>query len=1420
MNKLGTKLGAIAMSAVMALTFAPSAAITSLAAGGDDLTDATQLSVPVYRLYNPNSGEHLFTTSENECDSLDKNGWDFETIAWYAPTVGDQVYRLYNPNHPLGDHHYTASEEERDNLIKQGWRLDATAFNTVAEGDVPLGAPIYSLYNPNAYDLGMATHHLTLSKEEADGLALLGWTNEGAKFYEYAEDLDPVVEELTVSINNTTPKVGDTLTAVVEPDDAVVTYQWCVDGVALLGADDDTLEITEDMIGSVISVIVTDAEGNTAESEDTKAVISSDEDAPEIVDASVADAWTLEVEFDEDIIKGEDYALAVTLGSTEIDVDEKINGSTMTITKADGSSFAAGTYTISVTGVEDKYGNASEELTAEVTKDNSFAAGFEAYEGYVSEYDIDHDGAAGGARKIHLTVTDQYGESMNKALSSTYGTIATKAYIKSNNSIIASTFNKTGEQIDGVDMAYVTLLADKDFKAGETVVIAISNTISGVTYDSEVEVEILEYDLVQTAQVVTNMEQTTDKDTINKNWVQGDDEGSLSLTADNDVFLITTALDSNGNNATKGNIKYVTSDPSVVKVSSAFGGATQYKETALASRDYDLDGTLGAGTDDDVFGIWLRGLKAGTATITAYATGNIEAAYTFKVTIEGAEMSVGAPIGFIGKRVYFPVENTDGITQGDLAGVVSTLETEDSDGNRVNVANSIALTPYTATSSTADKKLGLEDGKYYLYSDAFKNHSVQSAYVANVSATAGNFAKSEEVEYYLYPEVTVDSDVTAGSGIYFGAQNTLAATAAAVYPTKAAVVTAANGVTDIGQAANAATIGAGAAYGANNTNLTDKTGGVKGTTYYKAINVINVAPIRIARFAASQIKYAWSDDTVGSAKVDIIDSIEGAAALNALLENAGTVLLAVTPKSDQVIGTLTISVGGASEDIDVELGNNAAAGAITVTSKDDGKVALINAATNAAFEDGTPASHTLTIKLEDQYGDTNVAGNKALQAVAAGTTGLRLKNATEASNALAAKVITGELTATLVDNNDGTYTVTLSAMSEGAHTLTFYVGKSCTEIGENDPQYTVEVEFVQKKDITSVEIQSEVEYAYDNALIGKFADATSDKASDSVKGVNINIGTAAKNTVIQPKAKAYVGDKEVSGAQFTWTLLDKSIGFTETWNAAADGSTPAGSKSLTIKNGAATEAFTCDEGAEAVHTGAITVDSDGNTNLSVLATNDAVNTYKDTNGDLTGTTTRNTILKGGSWTENNEGVSGVSLNNLLKVIKLAKAGDAAEVSGTFHLNATVAGTDKEDEAYIHVSNKGLKISVDDMYLAYGADNEKIGVSENEAVGEAIKVKAGDATGTRLRICAVDTAFGGILYDETAATYSADNAGDGTLIVGTDAAAVIAAGDTVVNNDTITIKAAAGTAGKSASLRLPVTTGGKTRYITVPLEIVK
>ena len=60
----------------------------------------------MYRLYNPNSGEHFYTASVTERDHLDQIGWDDEGIAWYVPTeTGDPVYRLYNPY--AGDHHYT-----------------------------------------------------------------------------------------------------------------------------------------------------------------------------------------------------------------------------------------------------------------------------------------------------------------------------------------------------------------------------------------------------------------------------------------------------------------------------------------------------------------------------------------------------------------------------------------------------------------------------------------------------------------------------------------------------------------------------------------------------------------------------------------------------------------------------------------------------------------------------------------------------------------------------------------------------------------------------------------------------------------------------------------------------------------------------------------------------------------------------------------------------------------------------------------------------------------------------------------------------------------------------------------------------------------------------------------------------------------
>lgn len=122
----------------------------------------------VYRIYNPNSGEHLFTENHNEIRTLVNAGWKFEGAAW--PSSGDRtVYRLYNPN--TGDHHYTADLNEYRLLGTKGWRQEDAVWS-VDPGTVT----IYRVYNPNAKT---GIHHFTTSQSEAKALVSKGWMDEG-----------------------------------------------------------------------------------------------------------------------------------------------------------------------------------------------------------------------------------------------------------------------------------------------------------------------------------------------------------------------------------------------------------------------------------------------------------------------------------------------------------------------------------------------------------------------------------------------------------------------------------------------------------------------------------------------------------------------------------------------------------------------------------------------------------------------------------------------------------------------------------------------------------------------------------------------------------------------------------------------------------------------------------------------------------------------------------------------------------------------------------------------------------------------------------------------------------------------------------------------------------------------------------------
>ena len=130
----------------------------------------------MYRLYNPNSGEHFYTADTTERDNLVGYGWRYEGIAWSAPETSDTpVYRLYNPN--AGDHHYTTSEKEKDNLVSLGWKFEGIGWYSTGTD----GQALYRLYNPNAKAAG--SHHYTTSADERDNLVSLGWRDEGIAWY-------------------------------------------------------------------------------------------------------------------------------------------------------------------------------------------------------------------------------------------------------------------------------------------------------------------------------------------------------------------------------------------------------------------------------------------------------------------------------------------------------------------------------------------------------------------------------------------------------------------------------------------------------------------------------------------------------------------------------------------------------------------------------------------------------------------------------------------------------------------------------------------------------------------------------------------------------------------------------------------------------------------------------------------------------------------------------------------------------------------------------------------------------------------------------------------------------------------------------------------------------------------------------------
>lgn len=126
---------------------------------------------PVYRLYNPNSGEHFFTSDKREYDAMVKSGWKGEDEAWKGADTGDIIYRMYNPNN--GQHHWTRAFNEAEAMQKAGWIYEGANFASARDGK-----PVYRLYNPNN-----GLHHFTASQDEKTSLVKAGWKDEDVAWY-------------------------------------------------------------------------------------------------------------------------------------------------------------------------------------------------------------------------------------------------------------------------------------------------------------------------------------------------------------------------------------------------------------------------------------------------------------------------------------------------------------------------------------------------------------------------------------------------------------------------------------------------------------------------------------------------------------------------------------------------------------------------------------------------------------------------------------------------------------------------------------------------------------------------------------------------------------------------------------------------------------------------------------------------------------------------------------------------------------------------------------------------------------------------------------------------------------------------------------------------------------------------------------
>lgn len=150
----------------------------------DSTTSVQTTDISVFRLFNPTTGKHLFSSATSEIDILTgAQGWLNEGRVYTSPASGDTwLYRFYVANE--GRHFYTANTSERDQILSDP-RLSSFQYEGVVHQVASTNTSNSTLLPVIRYlNVQTGSHLFSTSPLEQSELSRSAfWTNEGIAWF-------------------------------------------------------------------------------------------------------------------------------------------------------------------------------------------------------------------------------------------------------------------------------------------------------------------------------------------------------------------------------------------------------------------------------------------------------------------------------------------------------------------------------------------------------------------------------------------------------------------------------------------------------------------------------------------------------------------------------------------------------------------------------------------------------------------------------------------------------------------------------------------------------------------------------------------------------------------------------------------------------------------------------------------------------------------------------------------------------------------------------------------------------------------------------------------------------------------------------------------------------------------------------------